>query len=138
MGKPKKRTSRQRAVNAYSYSSADVTVRRPCDDDSGCDGKRKPCPFRDAEAAYEAQYYARLEARKKGVLFNETPSAMGATALHKEVAKCLEKGPKKKCCHSSPRCMRCPYVFAQLRKVDMAELDDDNLKRTLQKLRNRR
>ena len=95
MGKRKKRTSRQRAVSAYSYSSADVTVRRPCDDDSGCDGTRKPCPFRDAEAAYEAQYYARLEARKKGVLFNETPSAMGATALHKEVAKCLEKGPKK-------------------------------------------
>ena len=137
VGKQKRTSLTQRVVTAYSHSTSDLTFSRSCDSGPECEGLKKPCPFRDAEAAYEAQYYARLKARKNGVLFNDTPSMMGSTALHEEVAKCLKKGPKKKCCHSSPRCMRGPYVFAQLRKADVARLDDENLKRTLKKLRNR-
>jgi hypothetical protein len=32
--------------------------------------------------------------------------------------------PKKRCCHSSPRCRRCPVVLKRLRRAGHAEQDE--------------
>ena len=32
--------------------------------------------------------------------------------------------PKKRCCHSSPRCRRCPVVLKRLRRAGLAEQDE--------------
>ncbi|MEJ4112675.1 hypothetical protein ACGE24_04285 [Corynebacterium kroppenstedtii] len=93
--------------------------------------------FRDKEAEYEARYYARVEARKNGALGHEVSTSLGRSALHEEVEKCLYKGPKERCCQSSPRCIRCPYVVAHLRRMDITTLDDDALGIMIKKLRKR-
>jgi hypothetical protein len=41
------------------------------------------------------------------------------------VAKRRVVKPKKRCCHSSPRCKRCPVVCRRLARVALAERRDD-------------
>lgn len=93
-------------------------------------------PFRDKEAQYEAQYLARLAERTGAVAREDSVvTQMACSKVRKEIAKYLEKGPKKKCCKSSPRCMRCPVVLKKLGAMDTAELDDKALKKALKNIR---
>ncbi|AEF41816.1 MULTISPECIES: hypothetical protein [Hoyosella] len=43
--------------------------------------------------------------------------------------------PKKKCCRSKTRCLRCPYVVAKMKKYEAAGVSGGELKKCLKKAR---
>ncbi|WP_169798197.1 hypothetical protein [Gordonia desulfuricans] len=43
--------------------------------------------------------------------------------------------PKKKCCRSSTRCLRCPVVIHRMQKVDTKHLSKKELGKALKKAR---
>ncbi|MEO9327295.1 hypothetical protein [Gordonia aurantiaca] len=43
--------------------------------------------------------------------------------------------PKKKCCKSSKRCVRCPVVIHRMRKLDTSEMTKKELGKALKKAR---
>lgn len=43
--------------------------------------------------------------------------------------------PKKKCCKSSKRCVRCPVVIHRMRKLDTSEMSKKELNKALKKAR---
>lgn len=92
-------------------------------------------PFRDGEARYEARYRERQALRKEGVCGGDVVLTIDAQALRTEIDRQLSRGAKSKCCKSSPRCMRCPYVLAKLQRIKAAELDDAALRSALRQLR---
>jgi hypothetical protein len=51
------------------------------------------------------------------------------------VAKRRVVKPKQRCCHSSPRCKRCPVVCTRLVKAGLAEYRKDGRVKLSRKLR---
>ncbi|MGV9825259.1 MULTISPECIES: hypothetical protein [unclassified Gordonia (in: high G+C Gram-positive bacteria)] len=43
--------------------------------------------------------------------------------------------PKKKCCRSSTRCVRCPVVINRMSKLDTSQLSKKKLSKALKKAR---
>ncbi|GAC66445.1 hypothetical protein [Gordonia soli] len=43
--------------------------------------------------------------------------------------------PKKKCCRSSTRCVRCPVVVHRMRKLDTSDMSKKQLTKALKKAR---
>ncbi|MBD8506265.1 hypothetical protein HT102_07195 [Hoyosella sp. G463] len=43
--------------------------------------------------------------------------------------------PKKKCCRSKTRCMRCPYVVAKMKKLESNGVKGSDLKKQLKRVR---
>ncbi|KAF0969140.1 MULTISPECIES: hypothetical protein [Gordonia] len=43
--------------------------------------------------------------------------------------------PKKKCCKSSTRCVRCPVVIHRMRKLDTSDMTKKELSKALKKAR---
>ncbi|MDL9935685.1 hypothetical protein QSJ18_02905 [Gordonia sp. ABSL1-1] len=43
--------------------------------------------------------------------------------------------PKKKCCRSSTRCVRCPVVVNRMRKLDVDDMSKKDLGKALKKAR---
>ena len=43
--------------------------------------------------------------------------------------------PKKKCCRSSKRCVRCPVVVNRMRKLDTSDMSRKQLGKALKKAR---
>ncbi|MET9202728.1 hypothetical protein [Gordonia sp. NPDC003585] len=52
-------------------------------------------------------------------------------------AKLGSMRPKKKCCRSSKRCMRCPVVIHRMSKLDTSDMSKKQLGKALKKARAR-
>lgn len=50
-------------------------------------------------------------------------------------AKVCSLKPKKKCCKSSKRCVRCPVVIHRMRKLDTSGMSKKELNKALKKAR---
>ena len=50
-------------------------------------------------------------------------------------AKVRDLKPKKKCCRSSTRCVRCPVVISRMRKLDTSSMSKKALAKALKKAR---
>ncbi|ACY22536.1 hypothetical protein Gbro_3332 [Gordonia bronchialis DSM 43247] len=50
-------------------------------------------------------------------------------------AKVGSMTPKKKCCRSSKRCVRCPVVVNRMRKLDTSDMSRKQLGKALKKAR---
>jgi hypothetical protein len=55
----------------------------------------------------------------------------------KKVADICEMKPKKKCCRSSTRCLRCPVVIHKMQKLSAAGMSNKELTKALKKVRAR-
>ncbi|WP_185091017.1 hypothetical protein [Gordonia oryzae] len=53
----------------------------------------------------------------------------------KNPAKIADLKPKKKCCRSKTRCVRCPVVIARMRKLDVDSMSKKELGKALKKAR---
>ncbi|GGC69179.1 hypothetical protein IEU95_02190 [Hoyosella rhizosphaerae] len=52
-----------------------------------------------------------------------------------KAAKVSQLKPKKKCCRSKNRCLRCPYVIAKMKKLEAAGVKGGDLKKQLKRVR---
>ncbi|ATD71681.1 MULTISPECIES: hypothetical protein [Gordonia] len=52
-----------------------------------------------------------------------------------DAAKVGSLKPKKKCCKSSTRCVRCPVVIHRMRKLDTSDMTKKELSKALKKAR---
>jgi hypothetical protein len=50
-------------------------------------------------------------------------------------AKVRDLTPKKKCCRSKTRCVRCPVVIHRMAKLDIAGMSKKDLNKALKKAR---
>lgn len=90
-------------------------------------------PFRDREALYEARYHARLAQRNQNRAVPRLPLTPPPEIT--DTAQVLSLNVKRKCCKSSPRCLRCPVVHHRLRQANTKDLDQQALGRLLTQLR---
>ena len=52
-----------------------------------------------------------------------------------KASKLVTAKPKKKCCRSQPRCKRCPFVIAALRRADHAGVRGKDLNKIYKRAR---
>lgn len=62
-----------------------------------------------------------------------TPPTTSEAKLRRQLAETTKV--KRKCCHSKPRCKKCPTVMHRLAKQNALQLDDAALKAALLKSR---